>query len=90
MMNFYLNHIRNSENDSLIQALNQIHSEVILVEDKAHYDIHKKLKPRMVNPIVCFEGDFKKLSDISTSANILIQTGMEKLQKGIYLRIESK
>ena len=55
-----------------------------------HYDIYKKLKPRMVNPIVCFEGDFKKLSDISTSANTLIQTGMEKLQKGIYLRIESK
>lgn len=44
----------------------------------------------MVNPIVCFEGDFKKLSDISTSANTLIQMAMEKLQKGIYLRIESK
>ena len=87
---FLLNHIRNSENDSLIQALNQIHSEVILVEDKAHYDIHKKLKPRMVNPIVCFEGDFKKLSDISTSANTLIQMGMGKLQKGVSLRIKSK
>ena len=44
----------------------------------------------MVNPIVCFEGDFKKLSDISTSANTLIQMGMGKLQKGVSLRIKSK
>ena len=44
----------------------------------------------MVNPIVCFEGAFKKISDISTIANTILQTGMEKLKKGMYFRIDSK
>lgn len=87
---FLLNQIRNSGNDSLIQALNQINSKVILVEDETNYDIHKTLKPRMVNPILYEKGEFKKLSDISTNANQLIEKAIERIQKGIYLRIESK
>ncbi len=85
-----LNQMKRSGIHHLIKSLDQINSEVILVEDDANYTIHRKLKPRMVDPIVCINGEFKQVSELSTTSTELIKAALQKLQKGIYLRIESK
>ncbi len=74
----------------MIKALDQINGEVILVEDKTNYMIHRKLKPRMVDPLVWINDEFKQVSELSTTSTELIKAALQKLQKGIYLRVESK
>ena len=85
-----LNQMKRSGIHHLIKSLDQINSEVILVEDKTNYMIHRKLKPRMVDPIVWINGEFKQVSELSTTSTELIKAALQKLQKGIYLRVDSK
>lgn len=87
---YLLNQIKRSGHYDLIKALNRINNEISLVEDEANYTIHRKLKPRMVNPLVWLNDELKPVSELSTTSTELIQVTLQMLQKGIYLRVESK
>ncbi|MGL5718722.1 MAG: HD domain-containing protein [Paraclostridium sp.] len=74
-------------NSDLKKDIESIHQNVKLINDEHNYSIHRVLKPRMVDPSIALEdGSFVKTSEIDNEMKLLIESSMEKLRKGIYLR----
>jgi len=83
-----LNTITESQNHDLIQQLQQINSHVILIEDEDDYDIHRKPKPRMIDPLLYLEnGTSVPLSTVLVEINDLINLALKKLHRGTYLKV---
>lgn len=83
-----LNTITESQNHDLIQQLQQINSHVILIEDEDDYDIHRKPKPRMIDPLLYLEnGTSVPLSTVLVEINDLINLALKKLHHGTYLKV---
>lgn len=83
---FIIEKITNSQCIELIKKLKSIKSNIILIQDDTDYDIHKKLKPRMVDPHIYLNNKIIKTSDLSPEINYLITNAIQKLTNGIYLK----
>lgn len=83
-----LDKITASQDQDLLQLLKQINSHVILIEDDSQYDIYRKPKPRMVDPLLCIDGmDPVPISTVSTEIQQLIKVALKKLHRGTYLKV---
>ena len=84
-----LNKIKESKHRDLIKQLRRLHPNVKLIEDETNYTIKRKLKPRMVNPLILgSNGEVTQLSEVSQAAKGLIEDALKQLEKGVYLRVE--
>ena len=86
---FILNKIKISKRHDLLKHLRKLHPNVKLIEDETNYTIKRKLKPRMVNPLILgSNGEVIQLSEVSQAAKGLIEDALKQLEKGVYLRVE--
>lgn len=86
---YVLNKIKESKHRDLIKQLRRLHPNVKLIEDETNYTIKRKLKPRMVDPMILgSNGEVIHLSEVSKAAKGLIEDALKQLEKGVYLRVE--
>lgn len=86
---YILNKIKLSKHQALLKKLRKIHSNVKLIEDETNYTIKRNPKPRMVDPLILGEnGESIQLSFVSKTSKQLIEDALEKLEKGVCLRVE--
>ncbi|MCT4583672.1 MAG: HD domain-containing protein [Peptostreptococcaceae bacterium] len=74
-------------NKELNDELNTINNDVQLEQNNINYDIHMKLKPRMIDPHTVVNNKVYKLSELDSNSKSIIERNLDIIKKGIYLKI---
>lgn len=73
--------------NNLSNLIKSINSNVRVVVDEKDFNIHKVLKPRIVNPIIVNKNnEFIRVSELDDEIKLLIESSIDKIKKGVYLR----
>jgi uncharacterized protein len=80
--------LQTSKNKKIMNLLAKLHPNVHVKEDKDNYDFHLTQKARIIDPMVCLNGqDMRKASDISQKVRELNQQARKKAQLGTFVKI---
>lgn len=82
-----MNCLRSSNDQDVIILLNQIHRDVIVVEDKVDFDLHRKNKVRLIDPSVIYDGQLICSSELSENIKIMNENAKRKAEEGNFVRI---
>ncbi|MFR5266603.1 HD domain-containing protein [Clostridium sp.] len=81
-----LNILKNSNNQSILNLINELNTNLIVVEDKLNYSIYQKVKMRIVDPTVYIDNKAYLSSEKSNVVKEINNKMIKKLTTGIYIR----
>ncbi|NGQ96179.1 HD domain-containing protein [Brevibacillus sp. SYP-B805] len=83
-----LHKMKNAGDREIGRILSQIHPEVEVEENEADYDLHRKLKERVIDPAVLFpDGTRKRASVCSPFVGERTQSARQKAAKGVRVKV---
>lgn len=81
--------IKSSKDNEVQGLLNQLHQNVNVIEDRKHYDLHRKNKIRLIDPSIFYCNELVKASILSEKVRIMVNVANEKAMRGMYVKIIS-
>ncbi|MEY9976374.1 HD domain-containing protein [Lysinibacillus sp. RC79] len=77
-----------SSNDREVQSLlKQLHPHVKVRVSKSEFDIHQKNKTRLIDPLLYFENQLIRVSELSEDVREMNVAAKEKFQQGVFVKI---
>ncbi|KOS64443.1 HD domain-containing protein [Lysinibacillus agricola] len=77
-----------SSNDRQVQSLlKQLHPYVKVRVNQSEFDIHQKNKTRLIDPLLYFENQLIRASELSEDVREMNVAAKEKFQKGVFVKI---
>ncbi len=87
--NELISKIKASKDMELLRLLDEIHPNVNVMEDREHYDLHRKNKLRLIDPTIYRDGEFISASTVSESVRTMGNEAYEKATRGMFVRVNS-
>lgn len=84
-----MNCMQISNDKEVITLLTKIHRNVIVVEDKVNFDLHRINKARLIDPSVYHEAKLIRSSDLSLEIKKMNENAKRKAEEGMFVRIVS-
>lgn len=81
-----LNILKNSNNQSILNLINELNTNLIVVEDKLNYSIYQKVKMRIVDPTIYIDNKVYLSSEKSNVVKEINNKMIKKLTNGIYIK----
>jgi uncharacterized protein len=81
--------IKSSKDSKIKRIINQIHEDVIVKEDPLDYNLHRKTKPRLIDPSVRQGNELVKASVLSKKIKDINEAAARKMTEGIYIKVVS-
>ncbi|MGE7925908.1 HD domain-containing protein [Viridibacillus arvi] len=81
--------IRSSKDNEVQGLLNQLHQNVHVIENRTHYDLHRKNKIRLIDPSIFCRNELVKASILSEKVRSMGNVANEKSIRGMYVKIIS-
>ncbi|MBU5267362.1 HD domain-containing protein [Virgibacillus proomii] len=79
--------LRSTQEQEINQLIVQLQQPVSVIEDENNYHIHRKTKPRLIDPSILSKNQLIRSSKLSNRIKEMNQQAYEKAKKGSYLRI---
>ncbi|MFJ6210286.1 HD domain-containing protein [Lysinibacillus sp. NPDC092081] len=80
--------LMNSSNDRQVQSLlKQLHPYVKVRVSQSEFDIHQKKKTRLIDPLLYFENQLIRASELSEDVREMNVAAKEKFQQGVFVKI---
>lgn len=79
--------LRSTQEQEIIQLIAQLQQPVSVIEDENNYHIHRKTKPRLIDPSILSKNQLIRSSKLSNRIKEMNQQAYEKAKKGSYVRI---
>ncbi|WP_345240816.1 hypothetical protein [Pontibacillus salipaludis] len=67
--------------------IRQLHESVSVIENAQDYDLHRKGKVRLIDPLFMIQGSLIRISEQSDKVKRMGQEAYEKAKKGTYVKI---
>lgn len=81
--------IKSSKDNEVQCLLNQLHQNVHVIENRTHYDLHRKNKVRLIDPSIFCGNELVKASILSEKVRNMGRIANEKAKRGMYVEIIS-
>ena len=81
--------MKSSKNQKVQGYLKQLHQNVLVIEDRIDYDMHRKTKVRLIDPLILRGNEKVKASILSETIRALGDSAKEKSLQGVYVKVIS-
>lgn len=71
----------------VLQHLAGLHTGVQVTEDETDYEIHKKLKPRLIDPLVWEKGSLRRASELSERVREMGAAAKARSERGAFVKV---
>ncbi|GEL78021.1 HD domain-containing protein [Tenuibacillus multivorans] len=78
--------VRSGDSD-IMKNLNELHDHVEIEENESDYDLHRKNKVRVIDPLVNLNHQLIRASEVSESIRKMNRKAYEKAVKGTYVKM---